>query len=525
MGFIGELESISYLRLSIVDATLMILLATPLLYYFSLRPLLKVISEREAEIAQRQQTESQLRIQTKALETAANGVIVTDRHGKILWSNQAFAEMTGYAIEEILGKTPDFLKSGVHNLYFYNELWETILSGKVWHGEFTNRRKDGTNYINEQTITPVFTSSGEIQNFIAIQQDVTDRKRDEISLRESEQKFRTFVNWTYDWELWLDPQSNIVYSSPASGRITGFSADDFIDDRNLMLQIVHADDRFLYEEHERSAHSELVGPLNVEYRIIARDDSEHWIEHICRPLYGNEDQYLGRRVSNRDITERKRAEEDIREADRKANSLTQTIHTLQMDIARDLHDTVGQNISYLRMKLDYMVEKGVLADSEIALDIKRMSDVANESYDMMRGTLAVLQSEDANDLSLLFARYAAQIEKRSTFKVDFASHGNPKPLSANQMRQLFYVFREVLSNIEKHSSASQVSLDLTWDQEFMTLVIFDNGRGFDSTNSNNDGHYGLQFVRDRIDLLNGSINIYSANGSGSDIIIQIPYDE
>ncbi len=479
MGFIGALDSLSYLRLSIIDATLMILLATPLLYFFSLRPLLKVISERETEIAQRKQVESQLRVQTTALETAANGVIVTDKQGKILWANPAFARMTGYSVVEVLGQTPNFLNSGVHDSGFYKNLWETILSGNVWQGETTNRRKDGSRYIDEQTITPVFNSAGEIQNFIAIQQDVTDRKRGEAALRESEQKFRTFVDWTYDWEIWLDPQGNIIYSSPSSGRITGFSFEDFVADPNLMLRMIHPDDRLFYEEHQQSVHNESIGPLNVEYRIIDRDGNEHWIEHICRPLYGIDNRYLGRRISNRDITERKQAEEDIRERDRKANLLTQTIHTMQMDIARDLHDTVGQNISYLRMKLDYLVEKGIHTDPEIALDVKRMSDVANESYDMMRGTLAVLQSEDANDLSLLFARYAAQIEERSTFKIDFASHGKPKPVSANQMRQLFYVFREVLSNIEKHASASQVSLDLTWDEEFMTLVIFDNGRGFE----------------------------------------------
>ena len=95
MGAISALDSISYLRLSIIDATLMILLATPLLYFFSLRPLLKVISERETEIAQRKQVEGQLRIQTTALETAANGVIVTDKQGNILWANPAFAQMTG----------------------------------------------------------------------------------------------------------------------------------------------------------------------------------------------------------------------------------------------------------------------------------------------------------------------------------------------------------------------------------------------------------------------------------------------
>ncbi len=354
--------------------------------------------------------------------------------------------------------------------------------------------------------------------------DTIERKRADNALVESEEKFRTLADWTYDWENWLDPQGKVVYTSPSCGRITGFSPEDFMNDPNLLLQIIHPDDRQFYEEHTQVIHDQSIGPLSVEYRIIAKDGSEHWIEHICRPLYGKDNRYLGRRVSNRDITERKLAEEAIKEHEQKESLLAQAIHTMQMDIARDLHDTVGQNISYLRMKLDHMVENELLTDPDLALDIKRMNEVANESYDMIRGTLIVLQSEDAHDLSLLFARYAAQIEARSMFKVDFASHGKPKPVSSDQMRQLFYVFREILSNIEKHANASQVALDLTWDEDRMTLVIFDNGRGFDSTDPHS-GHYGLQFIKDRMDSINGSVSIYSTIDSGSEIIIQVPYEQ
>jgi len=104
MGIIAFIPNISYVILSIIDATLLITFATPLLYYFSLRPTLTVISEREAEIVQRREVERQLRIQTTAVETAANGIIITNKDGKILWANQAFAQMSGYSVEEALGK-------------------------------------------------------------------------------------------------------------------------------------------------------------------------------------------------------------------------------------------------------------------------------------------------------------------------------------------------------------------------------------------------------------------------------------
>ena len=186
--------------------------------------------------------------------------------------------------------------------------------------------------------------------------DIIERKRAEDALRKSEEKFRTLVDWTYDCEQWVDPQGDIVYISPSCERITGYRPDDFISDPTLLARIVHPEDRPLYEEHKHLIHDETAGISNIEYRIIARDESERWIDHICRPLFGDDNRYLGRRVSNRDITARKLADKELAERNQKENLLTQTIHNMQIDIARDLHDTVGQNIGYLRMKLEHLSE-------------------------------------------------------------------------------------------------------------------------------------------------------------------------
>ena len=124
-----------------------------------------------------QQAEQQTRFQSSALEAAANSIILTDKAGKILFANRAFCAMTGYAPEEILGNTPAFLKSGKHDASFFRQLWDTILTGRVWQGELINRRKDGTFYVEEMTITPVQGTSGETSHFIAVKQDITQRKQ------------------------------------------------------------------------------------------------------------------------------------------------------------------------------------------------------------------------------------------------------------------------------------------------------------------------------------------------------------
>lgn len=125
---------------------------------------------------QRHSSDDLVRLQATALATVANGVLITDNQGIIIWVNSGFTSLTGYLPAEVIGKNPRLLKSGRHGPSFYHDLWTTILSGRTWRGEFTNRRKDGTPYHDEHTITPVSTD-GKITHFVTIMQDISERKR------------------------------------------------------------------------------------------------------------------------------------------------------------------------------------------------------------------------------------------------------------------------------------------------------------------------------------------------------------
>ncbi len=110
-----------------------------------------------------------------AVEQAVDGVVITDAYGNIQYVNPAFTVLTGYSPEEVLGLNPSILKSGRQPDTYYKDLWRTISSGQVWHGELVNRRKDGTFYHEEMRITPVHDAAGEIVSYIAIKHDVTER--------------------------------------------------------------------------------------------------------------------------------------------------------------------------------------------------------------------------------------------------------------------------------------------------------------------------------------------------------------
>ncbi|MBI3782009.1 MAG: PAS domain S-box protein [Deltaproteobacteria bacterium] len=145
-----------------------------------------------------------------ALEAAANAVVITDRAGVIQWANRAFTTLTGYTLDEAVGKNPrELVRSGQHSREFYKDLWDTVLSGRVWSNEMINRRKDGSLYCEDLTITPLCDENGVVSQFIAVKQDITDRKQAEEA------------------RAHLEAQLNLAQKMEALGTLAGGIAHDF----------------------------------------------------------------------------------------------------------------------------------------------------------------------------------------------------------------------------------------------------------------------------------------------------------
>ncbi|HEY0349935.1 MAG TPA: ATP-binding protein [Pyrinomonadaceae bacterium] len=165
-GTIGEAAAVEAMRAG----------ANDYLMKDSLARLVPAIEREMSEAGNRrarQQAEEQLRLQSAAVQAAANAILITDRNGKILWVNPAFTKTTGYSFDEVHGRNPRLLKSGKQDRAFYQNMWDTILAGKVWHNTVINRRKDGTLNREDLTITPIRDEAGAITHFIGIKQDIT----------------------------------------------------------------------------------------------------------------------------------------------------------------------------------------------------------------------------------------------------------------------------------------------------------------------------------------------------------------
>jgi PAS domain S-box-containing protein len=141
-------------------------------------------------------------------------------------------------------------------------------------------------------------------------QEVAERKRIEENLREAEVRYQTIADFTFAWEYWEMPDGTLSYVSPSSERVSGYKAECFIRDPKFLSEIILPGDREIWDRHRHDARSDLQ-PRDIMFRIVARDGTIRWIEHVCQPVIDGQGQFLGIRASNRNITARKETEEKL----------------------------------------------------------------------------------------------------------------------------------------------------------------------------------------------------------------------
>jgi len=254
-----------------------------------------------------------LKIKLKALEAAANGVIITDRNGIILWANPAITHLTGYSLQELVGQSTSILKAGKHSEEFYNNLWSTIKKGEVWRGDIINRKKNGDLYYEDMTITPVSNTAGEIQNYIAIKQDITHYRKAATALMQSEERFRQLIN-SVNAYYYVSEQSDQtgfknVYVSENMEELTGYPANKFLQDWDFWNGLIHKDDKAIIN---RIIPKLLAGEnQEIEYRLFDRSGTVKWIsEKISVDIDAVGKRTLYATIS--DITTKKENENRIR---------------------------------------------------------------------------------------------------------------------------------------------------------------------------------------------------------------------
>jgi PAS domain S-box-containing protein len=196
------------------------------------------------------------------------------------------------------------------------------------------------------------------------------RRRVEQSLIEAESNYRTVADFTYDWEYWENLDGTLRYVSPSCERISGYKAQEFIENPPLFRETIVPEDRDIWDNHFHDSHSE-PGLREIQFRIRTRDGKIRWIEHACQPVTDSQGEFLGFRASNRDITERKQAEQELRDAFSEIERLKEQLEAdsayLQEEIKleHDYESIIGQSES-LKYVL-YKIEQIASSDTTVLI--------------------------------------------------------------------------------------------------------------------------------------------------------------
>lgn len=242
-------------------------------------------------------------------------VSVTDQAGRIVYVNDRFCDVSGYAREELIGQNHRLLKSGRHDDDYYQGMWKTISRGETWHGEFCNRRKDGSFYWVESTVQPIKDSKGRIVNYFSIRTEITRLKEAEALNREYEQRLRIgqiYANvGTWDWRI----DTGELFWTEQIGPLFGYPQGDLEVTYDNFLNAIHPEDRSKVETAIKNS-IERDAPYEIEHRVVWPDGTVRWLLErggVKRDAAGNPIQMLG---VVQDIDDRKRMELALSERER-----------------------------------------------------------------------------------------------------------------------------------------------------------------------------------------------------------------
>ena len=336
--------------------------------------------------------------------------------------------------------------------------------------------------------------------------EMTQHKQTTATLQESEERYRRLVEVAFE-AIAIHRAGKIVYINPAGAQLLGA--------RNPTELIDMAIADFVPSEHWDMVQSRLLqareagtGVPLTEERLMRLDGTNVEVEiaAIASTFQGQP----AVQIVIHDLTERRRAERE-REQERQR-------------IARDLHDSLGHSLGYLRLKLDQFACSEELGDvTELRQEVVQMCDVADQAYEMVRGMLATLHPSNADDLPTTLLALARAAGQRADFKAQLSSEGPASALHPVVQQQILYLFQEALNNVAKHAGAQQVDIGLSWTEDALTATLADDGCGFDVVNLQRaPGHYGLRIMQERAEEINGQLTFNSRPGCGTQLLLRLP---
>ncbi|MDD5334925.1 MAG: PAS domain-containing protein [Rhodoferax sp.] len=557
--------------LAVVGSMLLLALALAGLYF--------VRTERAAR--QRDADVKQLRLSGAALEAAANAIIITDRMGTIEWANPAFCALSGYTLEEALGHNPrELIKSGVQTPGDYQELWHTILSGDVWRGELINRRKDDTQYLEGQTITPVRDEDGTIGHFISVKRDITERKLVEDALKK-QMKFAHALNQiaeaiaahgvsssilevaasvvgetlAVDGALiyhisfekqqliglceWLNPQYPDLMSAKTTyplDMFAGAAGEMRRTQHWLVSQADNINPHFLEDGSDQLLHHQMKIKSLLWYPFDFRDDACHLLvlnQIHSKVKWSNEEFDFLAAVSQQVsialtkihmMDERRQSEQRMHELSR---HLVVVQESTRRRLSSELHQRTSPNLAAIGVNLD--VVNAIMREQQSPVLSARIDDIRaliEDTTASIREICSDLRPPVLDYAGLVAAleSYVKQFQRRTSITVRIDCTSPAVRLAPVLESALFRIVQEALTNCAKHSRAKSIVVALNLDRPPVALLVSDDGIGFDLDLLGKTSHtsgLGILTMREMAEFSGAKFTLESSPGQGTRIKVEM----
>ena len=457
------------------------------------------------------------------LESIEDGYFEVDLFGNLIFFNTALCDILGYPKSELKGKNyRSYMdaENAAKTFQTFNQVYETGDSLKGF--EWKIIRKDGTGGYLDTSVSLINDARGNSAGFRGVTRDVSERRLMEKFLAESEERFRLIFEFAPVGIYHYNKQGVVQACNKACFDISGSSFEKFVG-FNLLKGVTNR--RVL-----DAIKSSLAGsPKHYEGKYISVTGGRtRYINADFIPFFSESKTVAGGMCVCEDITERKKAEAELRLSRRQLSALSkhlqQSREQERSGIAREIHDDLGQILTAIKMDAVWLQGKipedqPVLykkAEDTISLVDAAIQSVKRISSDLRPGLL------DDLGLAAAIEWQAGEYQKRSGIHINVSTDPENIILGDDLSIAVFRICQETMTNIVRHSKSTDAWLDLIVDSEVLTLVVFDNGIGITDKELGKNKSFGLIGMRERVQSFGGQIKIFKIKDGGTKVDVRIP---
>jgi PAS domain S-box-containing protein len=461
---------------------------------------------------------------SNAFHSKAFGLAIVNKERRVVDINETLTSLLGYSREEFIGKTS--IEIGLTDPEYIKKRDELLLilfaNGKIEDYELDLVTRRGKPLSLLLSVEPLPLNGR--PHWLIYLKDVTEKRKAAKALAESENRLRTILETVPECIKLIDTKGELVYMNPAGLAMIEAEEFEHIKGRKGLDTI----NRPYQKDFYKLITTVFSGtPGKMQYEITGLKGSHRWMETIIVPLRDAGEQIVSLLCVTRDISENKKTEEQIRSYNEQLRMLAANLQSIREEerkrIGREVHDELGQRLTILRMEIARMnnIKNNEKNFSEF---IEEMLNQVDECIKSSRKISSDLRPPIIDDLGLISALewQAEEFGKRTGIRSVFKTEINKLDLPSEYAIGVFRIFQESLTNIARHADATKVTSTLFLYKEELVLTIVDNGRGFNTETIGSKKTLGLIGMKERALLMNGSYDINSSPGMGTEIMVIIP---